>query len=120
MKALKVLLQTVGILLLIPTVAMANLAVATRNNDGPSIIFPGGELFSGELYSGPEPDWLFADEKSTVELQLDGRLWKHWEDQAEKGNGLPIMRIDGVRYERKLVRITEDSELAPRIDSQEI
>jgi len=139
MNALKILLQIAGLLLLVPTVAIATLAVATRDNDGPSIIFPGGELVSGELYSGPEPDWSFTDQISTVELQLGnsprsrliwinesdgkiyitsdymgtwlGRLWKHWAVQAMEGDGSAIVRIDGVRYERKLVRITEGPEL---------
>ena len=32
------------------------------------------------------------------------RLWKRWPEQAEK-DGRAIMRIDGKRYERHLVRI---------------
>ena len=135
MKILKIILQVAGILLLIPAVAMATLSFANRNNDGPSIIFPGGELVSGDLYTGPEPDWSFTDQVSTVQLQLDdplssrliwieesggkiyitsdymgtalGRLWKHWAVQAVEGDGMAVVRIDGTRYERKLVRITE-------------
>ena len=135
MKILKIILQVAGILLLIPAVAMATLSFANRNNDGPSIIFPGGELVSGDLYTGPEPDWSFTDQISTVHLQLDnplssrliwieesggkiyitsdymgtalGRLWKHWAVQAVEGDGMAVVRIDGTRYERKLVRITE-------------
>ena len=57
MKILKIILQVAGILLLIPAVAMATLSFGNRNNDGPSIIFPGDELVSGDLYTGPEPDW---------------------------------------------------------------
>lgn len=139
MKILKIALQIIGIMLLIPAVALATLRVENRNNDGPSIIFPGGELVSGELYSGPEPDWSFTDQISTVDLQLFdplrsrliwinesggkiyitsdymgtplGRLWKHWAVQAVEGDGLAIVRIDGIRYERKLVRITGGPEL---------
>lgn len=116
----------------IPAVALATLSFENRNNDGPSIIFPGGELISGELYTGSEPDWSFTDEVGTVHLQLDdplssrliwinesggkiyitsdymgtwlGRQWKHWAVQAYEGEGLAVVRIDGVRYERKLVR----------------
>ncbi|MDG2421230.1 MAG: hypothetical protein P8N40_05980 [Gammaproteobacteria bacterium] len=44
MKILKMSLQLVGILLLVPTVVMATLRFDNRNTDGPSIIFPGGEL----------------------------------------------------------------------------
>ena len=139
MKILKIILQVAGILLLIPAVAMATLSFANRNNDGPSIIFPGGELVSGDLYTGPEPDWSFTDQVSTVQLQLDdplssrliwieesggkiyitsdymgtalGRLWKHWAVQAVEGDGMAVVRINGTRYERKLVRITEGPEL---------
>ncbi len=74
MKILKIILQLTGILLLIPAVAMATLSFENRNNDGPSIIFPGGELVSGDLYTGPEPDWSFTDQVSTVHLQLDNPL----------------------------------------------
>ena len=139
MKILKIILQLTGILLLIPAVAMATLSFENRNNDGPSIIFPGGELVSGDLYTGPEPDWSFTDQVSTVHLQLDnplssrliwieesggkiyitsdymgtalGRLWKHWAVQAVEGDGMAVVRINGTRYERKLVRITEGPEL---------
>ena len=139
MKILKIVLQIIGILLLIPAVALATLRFDNRNNDGPSIIFPGGELVSGELYTGPEPDWSFTDRIFTVDLQLYdplasrlifinesggkiyitsdymgtalGRLWKHWAVQAIEGDGLAVVRINGIRYERQLVRITEGPEL---------
>lgn len=71
MKILKIAFQIAGILLLIPTVTMATLRYDNRNNDGPSIIFPGGELVSGDLYTGPEPDWSFTDQVSTIDLQLN-------------------------------------------------
>jgi hypothetical protein len=140
MKILKIILQVLGIFLLIPAVGLATLSIENRNNDGPSIIFPGGELVSGDLYRGPEPDWSFTDQVSTIDLQLDdplssrliwieenggkiyvtsdymgtwlGRLWKHWAVNAVEGDGLAVVRIDGVRYERQLVRITEGPELA--------
>ena len=34
-----------------------------------------------------------------------GRLWKRWPVQAER-DGRAVIRIDGKRYERQLVRIT--------------
>jgi endonuclease YncB( thermonuclease family) len=40
-----------------------------------------------------------------------GRLWKHWAVQAVEGDGMAVVRINGTRYERKLVRITEGPEL---------
>ena len=136
---IKFLLQLIGILILIPVVALATLRFENRNADGPSVLFPGGELVSGELYSGPEPDWSFTDNIPTIELQLNdplssrliwimesegkvyiasgymssflGRLWKHWAVQADEGDGQAVVRIDGVRYERQLVRITQGPEL---------
>ncbi len=135
MKLLTVTSQVLGILLLIPAVALGTLRYEYRNADGPSILFPGGKLVSGDLYAGPEPDWRFTDQIRTVELQLDdpvssrliwilqsngriyiasgymssflGRLWKHWAVQADAGDGLAVVRINGTRYERKLVRIKE-------------
>ncbi|MCG8414962.1 MAG: hypothetical protein MI746_12150 [Pseudomonadales bacterium] len=126
-------------LVTLPAVVIFTLYLQNRGNDGPSVIFPGGELVSGELYSGPEPDWSFTDDVSTVHLQLDnplssrltwieesdgkiyitsdymgtwlGRLWKHWAVQAYEGDGLAVLRIKGVRYERKLVRVFYSPEL---------
>ena len=135
MRLLTIVGQVLGILLLIPVVALGTLRFEHRNADGPSILFPGGKLVSGELYSGPEPDWRFTNQVQTVELQLDeppssrliwivesegrifiasgymnsflGRLWKHWAVQADQGDGLGVVRINGTRYERTLVRIEE-------------
>lgn len=139
MNILRVTGQVAGILVLVPSVAMATLWLETRNDDGPSIIFPGGELISGDLYQGPEPDWTFTDQVRSVDLQLDetlnssliwinesggkifitsdymgtwlGRLWKHWAVRAEAGDGLATVRINAIRYERKLVRITSGPDL---------
>ena len=139
MKILQIALQLLGILILIPAVAIATLRFDNRNADGPSILFPGGELVSGELHTGPEPDWSFTDGIQTVELQLAdplasrliwviesggrlyvasgymrstlGRIWKDWAVQADEGNDQAVVRIDGTRYERTLVRIKEGPEL---------
>jgi len=135
MKIIKILFQLIGILLLIPTVALATLRIQHSNDDGASVVFPGGELVSGELYSGPEPDWSFTDRVSTIELQLFdpissrriwivesegkiyvvsgymnsflGRLWKEWAVNANEGDGRAVIRVDGTRYERSLIRIHE-------------
>lgn len=132
-KIITVVLQIVVAVVTIPAVALATMSFENRNNDGPSVIFPGGELISGELYSGAEPDWSFTDQVSTVHLQLDdplssrltwieesdgkiyitsdymgtwlGRRWKHWAVQAYEGDGLAVLRMNGIRYERKLVRV---------------
>ena len=71
MKIVKLILQVVGVLLLVPAVAMATLRFENRNADGPSILFPGGEMTSGDIHTGPEPDWSFTDDIETIELQLN-------------------------------------------------
>ena len=109
----KIVLQVLGILILIPAVGMATLRVEHRNADGPSILFPGGEMTTGRLHTGPEPDWSFTDDIRVVDLQLNdpmasrliyvlesdgrlfiisgymttilGRLWKDWAFEADFG-----------------------------------
>ena len=138
MNIVRKLLMVRGVLILIPVVAMATLSVSTRNADGPSTVFAGGRLVAGELVTGTEPDWTFVRNIGTIELQLldpprsrliwvaesegkmyvvsgymgstIGRLWKRWPAQAER-DGRAIVRIDGKRYERHLVRIMAGSEV---------
>src|SRR4051794_34669184 len=114
-----------GVLILIPIVAIGTLLVTSGYSDGPSRLFGGGALVSGELVTGREPDWSFAHDLPTIELQLldpprsrvtwiveyegkpyvvsgymssaIGRLWKHWPAQAER-DGRARVRIAGKRY----------------------
>ena len=118
--------------LLVFVTAVGTAAIKQRFADGPNRVFSGGALVSGELHRGAEPDWSFVNETPTVELQLldpvqsrriwtasvdgklyvwsgymnslVGKLWKSWPAQAER-DGRAVMRIDGVRYERQLVRV---------------
>ncbi len=135
----RIIVQIIGILLLIPTVTYVTLRIDHQDQDGPSILFPGGRLVTGELHTGLEPDWSFTDDIQVIELQLEepassrrifimesggkvyvpsgymrsllGRLWKDWAFQAVEGDGLAVARIDGVRYERQLIRVTKGSEV---------
>ena len=119
-------------ILLVLVTAVSTAAIKQRFADGPNRVFSGGALVSGELHRGAEPDWAFANEIQTIELQLldpvqsrriwtasvdgklyvwsgymnslVGKLWKSWPAQAER-DGRALMRIDGVRYERQLVRV---------------
>ena len=119
-------------ILLVFATAVGTAAIKQRFADGPNRVFSGGALVSGELHRGAEPDWSFVNETPTVELQLldpvqsrriwtasvdgklfvwsgymnslVGKLWKSWPAQAER-DGRAVMRIDGVRYERQLVRV---------------
>ena len=127
------IVRWLGIIVATPIVAISLLAIAARFSDGPIAILPGGPLESGELVTGPEPDWSFARDIDTVELELVtpprsrttwllehegkiyvpcgymktpwGRLWKKWPLEAE-ADGRAIVRIEGKRYERQVVRIT--------------
>lgn len=118
--------------ILVLVTAVVTAAIKQRFADGPNRVFSGGALVAGELYSGAEPDWDFVNDVSTIELQLlvpeqsrrvwtasvDGKLyvwsgymnstmgalWKSWPRQAEL-DGRAVLRIDGVRYERRLVRV---------------
>ena len=132
---LRIILQVIGVIILIPLVTIGTLKIDNQDNDGPSILFPGGALVSGELHNGPDPDWGFTDEVPTIELQLVnplssrtifimesggkvyipsgymrsflGRIWKDWAFQADEGDGLAVARIKGVRYERQLIRVKD-------------
>ncbi len=123
----------IGTLMLIPVVTLGALAISSRTSDGPSVIFSGGPLESGELVTDWESDWSFVRGVRTFELQLlnpprsrtlwiveiDGKLylnsnymgglreryWKKWPAQAEE-DGRGTMRIQGKRYPIMLTRIT--------------
>lgn len=131
----RAILQVLGIIVLLLALTLITLKLKHQNADGPSVLFPGGELVSGEVYEGPEPDWSFTDDVFVIELQTHdpvssrrifvmesdgkvyvpsgymrsflGRLWKDWAFNVEDGNKLVVARINGVRYERELVRVNE-------------
>jgi len=134
-KTMKILLQIVGILILLLLATLATLKLKHQNDDGPSVLFPGGKLVSGTLHQGPEPDWSFTDDVFTIELETSdpvssrrifvmesdgkvyvpsgymrsflGKLWKDWAFDVEEGSKAAVARIEGVRYERQLVRATD-------------
>jgi hypothetical protein len=129
---LKGILQILGLLVLLLVVTLITLRLKNQNADGPSVLFPGGALVSGELHSGDEPDWSFTDDVLVIELQTTdpvgsrrifvmesagkvyvpsgymrsflGKLWKDWAFQVEEGSTLAVARIEGVRYDRTLIR----------------
>jgi hypothetical protein len=126
-------------------VLVAGLVVGARFRDGPLAIIPGGPLEAGELVSGPEPDWTFARDIPEMEFQLVepprsrtiwlevqdkklyvvsgymntaiGKLWKQWPAQALR-DGRAVIRIDGKRYERQLVRILDDRPVLEAISAE--
>ena len=136
MNILRKLFVAFGVLVLILVVAIGALAFSARISDGPLGVFAGGPLVAGELGTGPEPDWSFTRGIRIIELQLldpsrsrttwlvehegkiyvassymasaIGRLWKQWPVEAER-DGRAVVRIDGKRYQRRLVRIKTGS-----------
>ena len=139
MRILIILAQVVCLAMLVPITSVLTLWLDARTDDGPSVIFRGGEFISGEVYRGPEPDWSFTNDIRLVELQLNatkdsrttfviesngrifvtcdymgtplGRFWKKWAVQATEGDGAAELRIGRTRYERTLKRITEGPEI---------
>ena len=129
---MRVVLRILGLVLAVLLIAIAGLAVGARFHDGPIAIFAGGPFASGELVTGPEPDWSFVREVREVEFQLLdpprsrttwildhagkayipcgymttwwGRIWKRWPHEAAVDPRI-LLRIDGKLYERRLVRI---------------
>ena len=134
---LKAILQIFGMIVLLLALTLITLKLKNQNADGPSVLFPGGELISGTLHEGPEPDWSFTDDVFVIELQTNdpvssrrifvmesdgrvyvpsgymrsflGKLWKDWAFQVEDGSRYAVARINGVRYERELLRLTESA-----------
>ena len=82
---------------LVPLTLFGSLAIKTSFSDGPSVLFSGGPLISGEMMTG-------QDLNSNYMGGIRQRLWKRWPEQAER-DGRAIMRIDGKRYQRNLIRI---------------
>ena len=136
-------LRILGAVLAVALLAIAGLAVAARLHDGPIAIFPGGPFESGELATGPEPDWSFVRDVQEVEFQLHdpprsrttwildhegrayipcgymttwwGRLWKQWPHEVAKDPRI-VLRIGGKLYERRLVRIEEGPVVGPLLE----
>jgi len=122
---LKTLLQSVVFIALISLVALGTLRTQRSGADGATIV----------LHTGPEPDWSFTDNISTIELQLNdpistrrifilesegkifvvsgymksflGKIWKEWAFDADEGNDEGVLRVNNVRYPRQLVRIKD-------------
>ena len=131
---MKWVLRILGGLIVLVVLVVVGVFTAARFHDGPLAIVSGGEFTSGELYSGPEPNWSFLKDYPTVEFQLldpvrsrttfvmehdnrifipsgymnslTGKIWKHWPKEAEK-NGGAILRVDGKLYQRQLIRHQE-------------
>jgi hypothetical protein len=133
---LRIALGLLGSLVLLIVIVL----IGARFADGPIAIIAGGPFTSGELISGPEPDWSFVHDIREVEFQLVdparsrttwilehegkiyipcgymttawGKIWKQWPIEA-LADGRSILRIGDKLYERELVRIEEGPLLEP-------
>jgi hypothetical protein len=137
---MKILKRLVLAFLALLIVGIAGLFVGARFADGPLAIIAGGPFTSGQLITGPEPDWSFAHDLQEVEFQLLdpersrttwiiehegkvyipsgymtswwGKLWKQWPHEAEK-DGRVVLRIGDKLYQRVLVRVSSGPLIAP-------
>jgi hypothetical protein len=137
---MKSVVRVVVSLLSLLVVVIGGVLVGARFADGPIAIIAGGPFTSGELVSGPEPDWSFVRDVREVEFQLLdpprsrttwildhegkayipcgymttwwGKLWKRWPLEAERDPRI-LLRIGGALYERRLVRIQAGPIVAP-------
>ncbi len=137
---MKILGRLVVAVLALLIIGIAGLLVGARFSDGPLAIIAGGPFKSGELVTGPEPDWSFAHDVQEVEFQLLdpersrttwiiehagrvyipsgymtswwGKLWKQWPHEAEK-DGRIVLRVGDKLYERELVRVSSGPLLVP-------
>jgi len=127
-------LRWIGIGLAVLMLGLVAVAIIARSSDGPLAVFQGGPLRTGELVTGPEPDWSFARDIELMQFQLVnpagsrntwllvhegklyvpcgymnswwGRLWKQWPIDA-MNDGRALIRVAGKRYEREAVRVTD-------------
>ena len=134
------LLRALGGLVAVLVIGIGALLVGARFADGPLAIIAGGPFSSGQLVTGPEPDWSFARDVGEVQFQLVepprsrttwilehegriyipsgymtswwGKIWKQWPHEAEK-DGRVLLRIDDKIYERQLVRVPAGPLVAP-------
>ncbi len=137
---MKTFVRIVGGLIALLLLLIGILFVAARSSDGPLALMAGGPFTSGELVTGPEPDWSAVRDVQEVEFQLLeparsrttwilyhdgkayipsgymttwwGKLWKQWPHEAEKDPRI-LLRVGDKLYERKLVRIQDGPAVAP-------
>jgi hypothetical protein len=147
MAMLKRTLWIVGGAALAVVLVVGGISVAARFHDGPFdgalAIVAAGPFESGELHTGPEPDWSFVRDYATVEFQLldpprsrttwimehdnrlfivsgymntwYGKIWKQWPAEAET-DGRILLRVDGTLYPRRMERVMEGDSVRPVID----
>lgn len=137
---MRTLVRWIVRLVLVVAVVVGSLMVYAQFHDGPLGLVAGGSFASGETSATNQPDWEAIKDINTVEFELidpgssrttwlvthDGRafipcgymnstlgkLWKHWPHKVAAAPNV-ILRINGVLYDRKLVRVQEGPILQP-------
>ena len=137
---MRTLVRIVVGLIVVVVVLVGGLLVGARFADGPIAIVAGGPFETGELVSGPEPDWSFVREVGEVEFQLVdpprsrttwildhegrayipsgymttwwGKIWKQWPHEIAKEPRV-LLRIGDQIWERKLVRVRSGPAVEP-------
>lgn len=124
-------LRILGIVFIAGSLFFAIFLFALRFHDGPVSGFAGGPLESGEWATSHGTDFSYAEDISTIELQLldpersrtvwviyhEGDLyvpcgfinlpiWKQWPHEA-LADGRAVVRIDGKRYPFELERVDD-------------
>ncbi|MAE94295.1 MAG: hypothetical protein CL910_06510 [Deltaproteobacteria bacterium] len=111
--------------------------VLACGGDGPTAMFPGGPLTSGEWIEETEVDWSFASEIEEIELQSGGSsrtTWiavigeqafvpcslefppfKTWHEDALTDPSA-VVRVGGKRYRRTLQKV-EDAQLQAELEA---
>lgn len=136
---MKKLLKGFGICILFIAVAIGLFLFSMGFSDGPLELVSGGPFKTGQLSPAPS-DWSFLKERDTIEFQTldpltsrtvwvathEGRMfvvsgymnqgyaaiWKQWPHYLEDENRI-ILRIDGMLYEQKLIRIMDGPSIIP-------
>jgi hypothetical protein len=133
------LLRVLFFVLLAAIAGVVAVGIAARLSDGPLGPFPGGPLRAGELAPWPD-DWSAVTDVQEVEVQLlrpprsritwilvhEGvayipcgflrtPLFKRWPHEALE-DGRAVVRIQGRRYEGRLVR-SDDADLRAKLDA---
>jgi hypothetical protein len=128
------ILRWIAIVLGVGVVGIALVFIGVRFADGPVGLIPGGALRSGELVAELDMDWTFATDEETIELQLvdpersrtvwlvvhdrqayipaslDFPPFKTWPAEAVE-DGRSLLRVRDKRYERELVRVTDEAQI---------
>jgi hypothetical protein len=130
-------LKWLGISIGILALSIAVFLFGMRFHDGPIEIITGGPFKTGEVATAPD-DWSFLTDRMEIEFQIMepessrivwlvvlekrlyvisgymntgyGKIWKQWPHHLVADDRV-ILRIDGILYEQRMVRLMEHPQL---------